>query len=107
MVSIGVPLLITVGYIHYKRTVAFKSEMDILVESNPYMRRTIVNTEVNFMLTLQLANLLLSLSKNKKPTDEDIEKISQIQKELTDFAEKRTISNMMDLKFLKERIFKI
>ncbi len=81
--------------------------MDILVESNPYMRRTIVNTEVNFMLTLQLANLLLSLSKNKKPTDEDIEKISQIQKELADFAEKRTISNMMDLKFLKERIFKI
>ena len=81
--------------------------MDILVESNPYMRRTIVNTEVNLMLTLQLANLLLSLSKNKKPTDEDIEKISQIQKELADFAEKRTISNMMDLKLLKERIFKI
>ena len=107
VVSIGVPLLIAIGYIHYKRTIAFKSEMDILVESNPYMRRTIVNTEVNFMLTLQLANLLLSLSKNKKPTDEDIEKISQIQKELADFAEKRTISNMMDLKFLKERIFKI
>ena len=32
---IGIPLLITVGYIHYKRTLAFKTEIDVIVESNP------------------------------------------------------------------------
>ena len=107
VVSIGVPLLITIGYIHYKRTIAFKSEMDVLVESNPYMRRTIVNTEINLMLILQLTSIVLSLSKNKKATDEDIEKIFKMQKEISDFTNKRTISNDLDLRFLKERVFKL
>ena len=107
VVSIGVPLLITIGYIHYKRTIAFKSEIDVLVESNPYMRRTIVNTEINLMLILQLTSIVLSLSKNKKATDEDIEKIFKMQKEISDFTNKRTISNDLDLRFLKERVFKL
>ena len=107
VVSIGVPLLITIGYIHYKRTIAFKSEMDVLVESNPYMRRTIVNTEINLMLILQLISIVLSLSKNKKATDEDIEKIFKMQKEISDFTNKRTVSNDLDLSFLKERVFKL
>ena len=37
IISIGVPLLIFVGYSHYKKTKAFRSEMDVLVESNPWM----------------------------------------------------------------------
>jgi len=41
--AIGVPLLVVIGYIHYKRTVAFKSEIDVIMESNPYQRRNIVN----------------------------------------------------------------
>jgi hypothetical protein len=41
--GIGVPLLVVVGYIHFKRSKAFKSEVDIVVETNPYGRRYIVN----------------------------------------------------------------
>ena len=33
--GIGTPLLILVGYAHYKRSKAFKSEVDIIVETNP------------------------------------------------------------------------
>ena len=107
VVTVGVPVLIIIGYIHFKKTLAFKSEIDILVESNPYMNRSIANSEVILTLTLQLANMVLVLSKNKKPTDKDLEEITRIQKELTDFTDKRTISNQMDLVYLKKRIFKI
>ena len=30
IVSIGIPMLVTIGYIHFKRTHAFKSEIDVL-----------------------------------------------------------------------------
>ena len=44
--GIGIPILVIVGYVHYKRTQAFKSEADVLVESNPYQRRNIVNIQL-------------------------------------------------------------
>ena len=34
---IGIPLLTVIGYIHYKRTAAFSSEMDVQIEANPYV----------------------------------------------------------------------
>ncbi len=47
--SVGIPTLIFVGYSHYKKTNVFKSEVDILVESNPILRRTTVNADMNYM----------------------------------------------------------
>ena len=41
----GVPILVSVGYAHFKRTAARKAEVDISVETNPYMVRILVNTE--------------------------------------------------------------
>ena len=58
IVSIGIPLLICVGYIHFKRTQAFKSEVDVLIESNPYQRRNTVNGEINLRLNIKLINIL-------------------------------------------------
>ena len=104
--AIGIPLLILVGFIHYKRTLAFKSEMDVLVESNPYMRRTIVNTEIILSLMLELSTLVMAVSKDKKPTDEEIKKITQLQNTLSNFTSKRKFSNNDDLQFLKEQITK-
>jgi len=104
--AIGIPLLILVGFIHYKRTLAFKSEMDVLVESNPYMRRTIVNTEIILSLMLELSTLVMAVSKDKKPTDEEIKKITQLQNTLSNFTSNRKFSNNDDLQFLKEQITK-
>ena len=36
VVSIGIPLLILIGFAHFKRSQSFKSEADVLIESNPY-----------------------------------------------------------------------
>jgi len=35
-VGIGVPLLVLIGYAHYKRSVAFRAEAEIEIEANPY-----------------------------------------------------------------------
>ena len=41
---IGIPLLASVGYIHFKRLPAYASEVDISVEQNPYANLLIVIT---------------------------------------------------------------
>ena len=46
----GIPILILVGYAHFKRTSAYRSEADIGMEVNPYFRRILLNTEL--MLSL-------------------------------------------------------
>ena len=55
-VAIGVPILVTTGYAHFKRTSARKAEVDISVETNPYMIRTLVNSEYILKLNLILSN---------------------------------------------------
>ena len=61
IVSIGIPVLITIGYAHFKRTQAFKSEIDVMIESNPYQRRNTVNNEINLRVNLQFMKLLTKL----------------------------------------------
>ncbi|SVC31235.1 uncharacterized protein METZ01_LOCUS284089, partial [marine metagenome] len=61
MVSVGIPLLIVVGYFHFKKTLAYKSEMDIYVESNPYLSRNTVNADLTLKLDLKLITLLLKM----------------------------------------------
>ena len=53
IVSIGIPLLILIGFIHFKRSQSFKSEDDVLIESNPYQRRNTVNIEIILRLNLK------------------------------------------------------
>ena len=66
MVSIGIPLLILVGYAHFKKTFAYKSEMDVYVESNPYLSRNTVNADLSLKLNLKLISLLLKMSTGEK-----------------------------------------
>ena len=106
IVCVGVPLLILVGYAHYKKTLAYKSEADVIVESNPYTRRNTVNGETNVRLNLQLLSLLLKLSKKEAMDKNEIEKIEKLQKDINNLVQNRSFSNEMDLKFLKKEITK-
>ena len=98
--SIGVPLLIIVGYIHYKRTLAFKSEIDIVVESNPYQRRNIVNITILLSLTMKVNEMMLKLTKNEKLTPKEIEEVEKLQDKIKKFTSERKFSNKKDLEFL-------
>ena len=84
-VCIGVPSLVLVGYVHYKRSAAFAAEADINVEANPYWYKAPPgwNKEVVFPLYLNMLNLMIKMSKNEKLTSEEIEKMSDIQKSLS------------------------
>ena len=39
MIVVGVPILLFIGYAHFKRTEGFKAEADVAMESNPHMKR--------------------------------------------------------------------
>ena len=106
IIGTGIPLLVMVGYAHYKKTLAYKSEADVLVESNPYTRRNTVNGETNVRLNLQLLSLLLKLSKNEVIDKNEIEKIEKLQKDIIALVQNRTFSNQLDLKFLRKEITK-
>ncbi len=103
---IGIPMLILIGYIHFKRTQAFKSEVDVLIESNPYQRRNTVNGELNLKLNLKILSMILKLSKNQSISDKDIEEVEKIYEEISDFTLKRNFGNNIDLDFLKQNITK-
>ena len=103
LISIGVPLLIFVGYSHYKKTKAFRSEMDILVESNPFLRRTTVNTDIILRFNINLIKLILKLSKDTISEDE-LNDMEKIQKEITDLIKNRSLFNNLDIDYINKKI---
>ena len=105
LISIGVPLLIFIGYCHYKKTKAFRSEMDILVESNPFLRRTNVNTDIILRFNVNLINLVLKLSKDTISEDE-LNDMKKIQNEITDLIKNRSLFNNLDIDYINKKIRK-
>ena len=103
IISIGVPLLIFIGYSHYKKTKAFKSEVDILLESNPILRRSTVNQDVNLRYQLLLIALILKLSKDTISEDE-LNDMKKIQKEITDLIKNRSLFNNLDIDYINQKI---
>ena len=100
--SIGVPALITIGYVHFKRTAARRAEMDVSYETNPYVARTLVNTQILVSLNLKLIEIILKLSTGEKLSKEEIANARKLQEELNDFISQRTFKNKMDLEFFKK-----
>lgn len=92
VVGIGVPVLVLVGYVHFKRSKSFRAEADVLIETNPHLRRILQNTEVLLPSYLKLIELVVKLSENKKLTDKGLEEVSKLQKKLTEHIDKREVS---------------
>ena len=73
--GIGVPLLVLVGYVHFKRSKSFRAEQEILLPAY-----------------LKLTELMVKLSENKKLTDKEFEEVSRLQQELNEHIDKREVS---------------
>ena len=99
---IGVPMLVLIGYVHFKRTAARRAEIDVAYETNPYVARTLVNTQILLSLNFKLTEIVLKLSTDQKLTKEEITEIQKLQTELSDFITQRTLQNKMDLAFFKK-----
>ena len=92
VVGIGVPILVLVGYVHFKRSKSFRAEADVLIETNPHIRRILQNTEVLLPSYLKLTEIIVKLSENKKLTDEELKEVSKLQNQLNNHINKREIS---------------
>jgi len=99
---IGIPLLVFVGYAHWKKTPAYRSEADIWVESNPYQARVLVNSELLLKLNLKLTEMVIKQSKNEKMSEAELDEISKLQKEFSEFDKQRTLSNKKDIEYFKK-----
>ena len=102
LVGIGVPVLVTVGYLHYKRTAAYRSEAGIMQETNPYARRNLVNSEMNLQINLEVLKIIIKLSRNEKIEKTQMDRILEIKDELTDYYTNRSFTNDTDLKYLRK-----
>ena len=96
IVSIGIPLLIFIGYAHYKKTQAYRSEADIWIESNPYQARFLVNTEMILKLNLMTSQMISKIAKGEKISEEEIKEITDLQKKFETHASTRTFDNKQD-----------
>tara|TARA_B100001540_G_C15788057_1_gene634153 strand:+ start:478 stop:966 length:489 start_codon:yes stop_codon:yes gene_type:complete len=102
VVVIGIPLLITIGYVHFKRSEAYRSEAFVNYEANPLHQRFIVNTEYSLKLNLEMTQLLLHILQKHNIDKNDEEKILTLQKQIKQLVDERTFSNRMDLEHFKK-----
>ena len=102
VIIIGIPFLVFIGYAHYKRTAAFRSEVDISIETNPYQRRLVVNTEAIIRLNLNLLDTISKSSIIEKISKDDLENITNIKNEISELIESRTFRNDVDLDYFRK-----
>ena len=92
VVGIGIPLLILVGYVHFKKSKSYRAEADIIIETHPHIRRILQNTEVLLPSYVKLTEMVIKLSENKKLTDKELAEVSKLQKQLNEHINKREIA---------------
>ena len=90
---IGVPILIIVGYVHFKRSGAFKSEADITMESNPHLKRILLNTEVLLSLQIRMNHLITKMINNEELSRDELKELEQLKLKLNEHLKNRTISD--------------
>jgi hypothetical protein len=100
--GVGIPLLTFIGYFHFKRTSAYRSESAINYESNPFGRRMFINSEFILNINQKLITLLLEMQKDGKINDETLEQIQKTQEEISKHVESRTIFGKEDLDLIKK-----
>jgi hypothetical protein len=84
IISIGVPLAISLGYWHVKRSNAQRSQMEVETEINPYYYRLPPGfwKEVFTPLYSELLKMNLKLLQNQKLTEDEIKNIKELQNKL-------------------------
>tara|TARA_B110001454_G_scaffold178357_1_gene171150 strand:- start:423 stop:929 length:507 start_codon:yes stop_codon:yes gene_type:complete len=104
--GIGIPILILIGYAHWKRTPAFRSEVEISYEADPFRSRILSNSEITVKINLKLMEIMLRVSRGEKIPQEEIDKITELKNELSEFVEGRVFRDRTDLAYFKNNLDK-
>ncbi len=99
--SVTIPILILVGYVHYKKSAARKAEIDIMYEVDPYKARTLVNTEMLLKMNFNLTLMINKMLNDQKPSKEELLELQKSQDKISEFITDRTFGNKKDLKYIK------
>ena len=99
--SAAIPILILVGYVHYKKSAARKAEIDIMYEVDPYKARTLVNTEMLLKMNFNLTLMINKMLNDQKPSKEELLELQKSQDKISEFITDRTFGNKKDLKYIK------
>ena len=75
LAGVGIPILVLTGYSHYRKTKAFRSEIDIWIENNPYQARWLVNSEMTVQLKLKLNQFIIRFSNGEKLSSEELNEL--------------------------------
>ena len=100
--SLGIPLLILVGYAHQKKTASYKAEVDVHYESNPHALRTYNDVELNLQLNLKLIDLLVTNYEKNDSTNEELEELLKLKKEIETYLIDRRKDRKIDLQYFKK-----
>ena len=75
VILIGIPALIGVGYIHTKRTSAYREEAKIQTESNPHAVRGLENKEMMLLVIYKINKLLIKKINKIKFTEKEFQEM--------------------------------
>ena len=102
--GLGIPILVLIGYAHFKRSKAFQSEVEIMIESNPVSSRNIANTEMILEINLKMLDVILRFYQNGKISDSELKEITELHEKLSNFKKTRTIENHKDIDFVRKQL---
>jgi hypothetical protein len=77
------------------------------VESNPILRRNLVNVDINLRFNITLIDLLLKLSKDVI-SEEELSQTKKIQNEIIDMIKNRSLTweSKYDIEYINDKIRK-
>jgi len=102
MIAVGIPLLIIIGYLHFKKTASYKAEADIFYESNPHSLRYYNNAEFTLQLQLALTNLLLFENEKNNVSNEKLDELKKLKDEIEIYINQRKTDRKVDIELFKK-----
>ena len=98
LASIGIPLFIFIGWIHYRKTPAYGSEAEIQVESNPYHYKAMPGwqKEVMFPILLKLTDYMIRTSQNEKFTEKEIQEMKNLHEKMDSLIKGGSVGSPRD-----------
>jgi hypothetical protein len=84
VIIIGIPLGVLVGWLHLKRSPAYRSEMDVAVESNPYYYKLPPGYWKDALVPVLLETMKLNIKLLNKETlsENEMKDLKTLQKKL-------------------------
>ena len=102
-ISIVIPIIsVSFGYKHFKSGPR-RAEVDILHEVNPYFTRRTVNSQLILQTYLILNKLILNKNNSQKLNNDEHTLLLKEVENIRNLLQSRTMSNKMDLSYIKNK----